>query len=450
MVFFFFSKFLRVGSFILLTLFSVILLAQTSKWEAELDDDNKPKNKVSQSVSPASKTNTWEDELEKDLKDQENRSKGSEGSRGTTSPVQSNNQVNRSSQNLMMDVSVAIDIVGAWDRNKPRGTSERINNKLDIRTAEFGFSGAVDQWLRGNFLAAAHGENGKYYYEVHEAWVQFPFLPFNTSLKVGQMFLDIGRLNKIHSHDRAFTMTPIVHEKFIGWESAMDTGAEFSILFPWKKITQELVIGATNGKKWGHTHTEGEAKNNPMGYLHLKHFYYFGNNWGTQFGFSGVRFEPTTNRRNQRYLYGLDGVLRWNQSNLREVMLLSEFWYQQEIFPDTIDSTTYLTKKTPSKDQWGYYVFAEYKFHQLWSAGFRYDYLTDKSLTNKDGTPAKNAIEAQSLQMTFHSSEFGKIRGSLERRYIQDFSKEDFQEVREYRIYFQTVAILGSHPAHSY
>lgn len=448
MVNFSFSKLLRVGSILLLTLFSFLLLAQTSKWESELEEETPSKKKSEPKLS--SPIGNWEDDLEKDLKDQETREKSSVGSRGTTTPVQSNNQINRSAQNLMMDVSVAIDIVGAWDRNKPRGTSERINNKLDVRTAEFGFSGAVDQWLRGNFLAAAHGEDGKYYYEVHEAWVQLPFLPFNTSLKVGQMFLDIGRINRIHSHDRAFTMAPIVHEKFIGWESAMDTGAEFSILLPWKKITQELVLGATNGKKWGHSHTEGEQKNNPMGYFHLKNFYYFGNNWGTQFGFSGVRFEPTTNRRNVRYLYGVDAVLRWNQSNLREIMLLTEAWYQQEIFPETTNASTYERQKSPSKDQWGYYLFADYKFHQLWSVGVRYDYFTDKSLVMKDGSPAKNAIEAQSLQATFHSSEFGKIRASFERRYIQDFSKEDFQEVREYRFYIQTVAILGSHPAHSY
>jgi hypothetical protein len=444
----FVKKILRVGGILSLALASFYLFGQNIPIETKSEDlTQKSKSKTSSVEAPST---NWEEELDKEIAEQESKEKSSQGSRGTTSPVQQRNQVNRSAQNLMMDASVALDIVGAWDNKKPRGTSERINNKLDVRTAEFGFSGAVDQWLRGNFLAAAHGEDGKYFFEVHEAWVQLPFLPFNTSLKVGQMFIDIGRLNKIHSHDRAFTMTPLVHEKFIGWESAMDTGAEFSILFPWTAITQELVIGVTNGKKWGHAHTEGEAKNNPMSYFHLKHFYYFGNNWGTQFGASGVRFEPTTNWRNQRYLYGLDGILRWNRSNLREVMLLSEFWYQQELFPDTIDTSTYISKKTPSQDKWGYYVFADYKFHQLWSVGFRYDYLTDKSLVNKDGSPAKNAIEAQSLQLTFHSSEFGKIRGSFERRYIQDFSKDDLQEVREYRMYIQMVAILGSHPAHSY
>ncbi|TGK84526.1 hypothetical protein EHQ31_05630 [Leptospira montravelensis] len=446
-------KTLKRSAFILLVVLSFSIWSETSDWEKELFDSPKSVSQLKSNVTDNNKNSDdadWEAELEKDLKDQETRSKGSEGSRGTTSPVQSNQQMNRSAQNLMMDVSAAIDIVGAWDRNKPRGTGERIDNKVDVRSAEFGFTAAVDQWMRANFLGAAHGEDGKYYFEVHEANVQFPFLPLNTSLKVGQMFVDVGRLNRIHLHDRPFTMNPIVHEKFIGFESIMDTGAEFSILLPWKWITQELVLGATNGKKWGHAHSEGQQKNNPMGYAHLKHFYYFGNNWGTQFGFSGMRFEPTTDRKNQRYLYGMDAVLRWNRSNLREWMIMTEGWYQQEIFPELMDPTTFQKSKAPSRDQWGYYMFVDYKFHQLWSVGYRYDYFTDKSLLDKNGKHADNAIESHSTQITFHSSEFGRIRGSIERRYIQDFSKTEFQEQREWRFYVQAVAILGSHPAHSY
>lgn len=438
-------------SVLLAMAFVISIYSQTSKWEEELNGSDASQKKKYQNVAQNKQsTENWEADLEKDLKEQEEKDRGMSGSRGVTSPVQTGNQINRSAQNLMMDVSAAIDLVGAWDRNKPRGTGERIDNKLDVRTAEFGFTGAVDQWLRANFLAAAHGENGQYFFEVHEANVQFPFLPFNTSLKVGQMFMDIGRLNKIHSHDRPFTMTPIVHEKFFGWESAMDTGAEFSILFPWKFITQELVLGATNGMKWGHAHSAGQPKNNPMAYAHLKHFYYFGNNWGTQFGFSGVRYEPSPNRRNERFLYGMDAVLRWNRSNLRELMFMSEAWYQQEFFPEVTDPVTFENSKAPTRDQWGYYLFIDYKFHQLWSAGVRFDYFTDKSLVRSNGRAADNAIEAQSLQITFHSSEFGKIRGSIERRFIMDYSKTDFQEVREIRFYAQAVAILGSHPAHSY
>jgi hypothetical protein len=149
-------------------------------------------------------------------------------------------------------------------------------------------------------------------------------------------------------------------------------------------------------------------------------------------------------------LYGADAVLRWNRSNLRELIFMTEAWYQQEFFPEFTDPVTFEKSRAPSRDQWGYYLFIDYKFHQLWAAGVRFDYFTDKSLTNSNGKFAENAIEAQSLQITFHSSEFGKVRASIERRFIMDYSKPDLQETREVRFYAQAIAILGTHPAHSY
>jgi hypothetical protein len=415
------------------------------------EDISELKTQVAQAISPVlnnslAKKEDWEKELDDEIEDQDSKKKASVDSRGTNSPIQLNNQLNRSAQNLMMDVSVAVDIVGEYDKNKPKTT----DNKLDIRTAEFGFTGSVDQWLRGNFLAAAHSENGTYYFEVHEAWVQLPFLPYNISLKAGSMFLDIGRLNRIHAHDRPFTKTPIVHEKLIGWESAMDTGAEMSILLPWSFLTQELVIGSTNGKKWGHAHSEGIKKNNPMFYTHLKNFYYFGNNIGSQFGFSGVRYETDQNNKNERYLYGADFTVRWNRSNLREFLFMTEYWLSVEKFATMIDYQKFTSSTAPDAKQWGYYAFLDYKFHQLWSVGYRYDFFTDKNSKNEQGLGALNFIEANSIQLTFKTSEFAYFRGSLERRYIRDESKSENTDVIDQRVYVQTVFILGSHPAHAY
>ncbi len=415
------------------------------------EDISELKTQVAQAISPVlnnslTKKEDWEKELEEEIEEQDSKKKASIDSRGTNSPVQLNNQLNRSAQNLMMDVSVAVDIVGEYDKNKPK-TSE---NKLDVRTAEFGFSGSVDQWLRGNFLAAAHSENGKYFYEIHEAYVQLPFLPLNVSLKAGMMFLDIGRINRIHAHDRPFTRTPIVHEKLIGWESAMDTGAEMSILLPWSFLTQEIVIGSTNGKKWGHAHSEGIKKNNPLFYTHLKNFYYFGNNIGSQFGFSGVRYETDQNNKNERYLYGADFTVRWNRSNLREFLFMTEYWLSVEKFASSVDYSKSTTTNTPDAKQWGYYAFLDYKFHQLWSVGYRYDFFTDRNSKNEQGLGALNFIEANSIQLTFKTSEFAYFRGSLERRYIRDESKSENTDMVDQRIYVQTVFILGSHPAHAY
>lgn len=288
--------------------------------------------------------------------------------------------------------------------------------------------------------------------------------------------MDLGRLNRIHQHDRPFTTTPIVHEKFIDTESIADTGLELSILFPWTFLSQELVIGGTNGKKWGHSHDGGIKKNNPLAYAHLKNFYYFGNNLGTQFGFTASRFEPTENKKNEKFLYGFDIVVRWNYSNLREFILMAEAWYNKEVFPENEiqyhpESKTISPEpnyypypgKPANQIQWGQYIFLNYKFHQLWSAGFRYDFFTDYSLKNQAGYMATNAIEAQSFQISFIPSEFSFIRATVERRFTMDYSGEtpenkalqgliitpDFEKV-EYRFFVQAVFILGSHPAHQY
>ena len=53
---------------------------------------------------------------------------------------------------------------------------------------------------------------------------------------------------------------PLCTEKLMGRRSKPGYGAELSILFPWMKINQELVLGATNGRVWGHSHSAGPPK----------------------------------------------------------------------------------------------------------------------------------------------------------------------------------------------
>lgn len=421
---------------------------------------------TSETLYSEEKSKDWERELDEEVKQIDKQEKDKNEN------LSENSSTDQSPKLHDLNITAAGEIVGEWDRQKPATTE----NKVQPRSTEIGFSGAVDQWLRGNVIIAAHGENGKFYFEVHEAWVQFPFLPWNVSLKVGQMFIDVGRLNRIHLHDRPFTATPIVHEKLIGRESIDDAGSEFSVLFPWRFIAQELVFGATNGRKFGHSHSDGIKKNNPLTYAHLKNFYHFGNNWGTQFGFSALRFEPTTDRKVERYLYGMDAVLKWNQSNQKEISLMAELWYNLEKYPlhsviynpttNTVSPT--LTEypypgRPEKKIQWGYYLFANYKFHQLWSIGLRYDFYKDLSIKDKEGYLADNYMEAHSVQVGFISSEYAQIRITAERRFARDYSQTSYEtrlqkdlvvtpdlEKTEYRFYAQAIFILGSHPPHNY
>ena len=129
---------------------------------------------------------------------------------------------------------------------------------------------------------------------------------------------------------------------------------------------------------------------------------------------------------------------------------MTEYWLSVEKFATMIDYQKFTSSTAPDAKQWGYYAFLDYKFHQLWSIGYRYDFFTDKNSKNEQGLGALNFIEANSIQLTFKTSEFAYFRGSLERRYIRDESKSENTDVIDQRVYVQTVFILGSHPAHAY
>lgn len=429
------------------------LLAQTKgkeeDWETSLEEELEKQKQLQDSMLPNEnkEVEDWEKELDKELEEQEEKEEKYDNSRGFNSPVNiNNNSGNRSAQNLMMGIMAAVDTVGQWDRYKPRKTE----NRYDVREAEFGFAGAIDQWARGSLLVAAHNEDGKYFFEVHEAFIMFPFISKYINLKAGRMFLDVGRLNRIHRHDWSFTNAPIVHLNLMDKEAIQDTGAEVSFLLPWTNLTQELVIGVMNGRIWGHAHSDGQTKNNPLGYAHLKNFYYFGNNWGTQFGFTALRFEPDKDSKQERLQYGFDAVVRWNRANLRSFLLMTEVWYRETRTDDELDLTTFQTVKTPMDTKVGFYIFAEYQFHQLWAVGYRYDFFKDPNLRDKNGYLAPNGIDANTLQITLRPSEFSYIRASVERRFTKDYTQESNQEVKEYRYYLQATFILGTHPAHQY
>jgi hypothetical protein len=421
-------------------------LAQAQLKEGIKDD---PKDGKTASKSANQDEEDWESALLKEVDSQQKQQKKFENSRNTTSPTQINPlTADRSVQNLMMDVMAAVDMVGQWDKNKPQTTS----NSFDVREAEFGMFGAIDQFGRGTLLVAAHNEGGRYYFEIHEANILFPFLSKYVNVKLGRFFLDVGRLNRIHRHDWNFTFAPIVHQRLLDTEAVEDTGAEVSILLPfWKKMTTELVLGATNGRYWGHTHTAGVNKNNPMMYAHLKNFIYLGNNWGLQFGGTGMRYEIDPVTKAVRYQYGLDSVVRWNQSMLKSFILMSELWYRENRYPDKLDPISFVKSPIPMETFWGYYVFLDYQFHQQWSIGYRYDFFNVPNLRDKNGSIARNAVEGNTVQLTYKPSEFSYIRASTERRYTADFSSETGNpEFVDWRYYIQATFILGSHPAHKY
>lgn len=357
-------------------------------------------------------------------------------------PTRSLLEFNDSSGRLYtLDMMAAADFLGQWDNDEPHTT----NNRLDVREVELGFLGDIDQIADGTISAAAHFENGEQVLELHEAYFHFPdiYVP-NMSARLGKMFFDVGRLNTIHRHDWLFSVAPKVHEELLDEEGVADTGAELDWLipWPWDRFVQNLTIGVYNGRTFGHSHNEGSSKNNPLYTAHLKQFVRITNEWGTQFGFSYLRYHPTTEANKIMHQSGLDWIVKWKRDDQMSFQFLTEVWYRETREKNSRD---YDEPVDPVETRVGAYSLFEFQFHKQWSIGYRYDIFTNPNYVNEQGIKHEtNGHEGNMIQITWRPSEFSNFRASGQRSTILETGKNTYQ------FYLQGTFILGKHPAHIY
>lgn len=337
-----------------------------------------------------------------------------------------------------LDTLVAADFLGEWDKEAEHTT----RNQFGVREAEVGFFAAIDQLADGTVMMAAHEEDGEFKFELHEANLFFrnTFIP-GATLRVGKFFPDVGRLNSIHRHDWPFLNAPVVHRELLSDEGITDTGAQLQFLMPWV-FWQELSIGVFNGKTFGEGSTSGPMKQNPMFTAHLKQFFPLPwNDWGTQFGFSYLRWNPDANPRRTTQQSGMDLLLKWKEGKLRSFQWTSEVWYRET-------RETRANKLSPAappvETRFGGYSYVQYQFTQNWAGGYRLDYFTDPNKRGQLGYTVRNGTSSDSLVLVYNPSEFSSFRGMLTRSTNIETGEVDNE------IYFQATFILGKHPAHVY
>ncbi|MBI3394453.1 MAG: hypothetical protein HY042_01320 [Spirochaetia bacterium] len=373
-------------------------------------------------------------------KERETRKSSTEAQPQEVQPREQNQGPRSASQGpgYQLDIIAAADTLGAWDKGTPKQTT----NDYRVREAELGFIAAVDQLATGQVLAAAHQEDGQMKFELHEAYLFFPqtFIP-NTSIKMGQFFYDVGRLNSIHRHDWPFPVAPVVHRELLADEAASDAGVQFQTLMPWS-FWQELSVGVFNGKTVGEADMDGPAKRNPLVTAHLKQFLpLWWDGWGAQFGFSYMRWSPNANPYSVTQQSGADLVVKWKRGKLASFQWLSEVWYRET----RERRQGALAPAAPPVDtRVGGYSFIEYQVAEQWFLGTRFDYFTDPNKRGALGYTVRNGTAEEALLITYKPSEFSFFR-------VQATRSTDIQTgVRDYLAYFQATFIIGKHPAHVY
>lgn len=157
--------------------------------------------------------------------------------------------------NINMDwlkTSISVDMLYEQGLN----SQSKAIDDFRLRESEIFFYADIDPKFNGVLSLNAHDEGEGTAVEIHEGYVQSSLLIAGWNLKLGQFFLDLGRLNRIHRHDWNMTSEPLLYQQFFANEGLLDKGLEVSHIFGSGKKVWELTFGGVTGQDAEHHHSE--------------------------------------------------------------------------------------------------------------------------------------------------------------------------------------------------
>jgi hypothetical protein len=330
---------------------------------------------------------------------------------------------------LGLQTSVSADIVGTAGLHKDSNTTD----DLRIRGAEVMFYAPADHLFDGVLSAAAHGEGGIPSFELHEAWIGSTKLIPRSRFRLGQFFLQVGRLNQFHQHDWPFISAPRVHREFFAPEGALDTGGEYSFLTP-LPFYLELTVGITNGFIYGHDHTKGARPMVPTHYARAVTYTAMPFDGGAQIGFNYLGRRG--NEGTQRTMFGIDFTSKWKAETVTQFLLQAEVW-QRSLTP----------KGSLTQNQFGFYIYPEYYLGSDVFVGMRFDHYSVLNLKDATGDALKNFEWNFVPTITYKPSHFTTFR--LAYNHKPEYLGDRFTRTTRF-IEAQAIFILGAHPAHEF
>lgn len=342
---------------------------------------------------------------------------------------------------LLCSVSVqasdlgGLQIAGAADLVAGFGFQDAPKNqRLQARSVELSLFGPTDHLFEGMISFAAHVYQGEQSLDVHEAYIKTSKLIPRSKIRVGQFFLNVGRLNSIHQHDWPFIQVPLVQEVFFDSEGIIDSGLEWAWLAP-TPFFLDVTMGLTSGWRITHSHgDEGEKPKVPTHYLKAEFFQDLPKNGGLLWGLNYLGRKDANER--WMWLTGAHAVAKWRKAQFVRLQLQSEFW-----------SRTLKPRARRSETELGGYFFGEFGFTHWLAASGRFDFLSNLSLKDFRGDETRNYRLSMSPELTARASEFSLFRLGYSYRHTHQQSEPS---IREHLVSLQTVFILGAHPAHDF
>ena len=342
---------------------------------------------------------------------------------------------------------------------------------FDLGESELVLSASVDPYFRGHLVAALTPENEV---EVEEAYFQTLALGKGFTLKGGRFLSGIGYQNEIHQHAWDFQDAPLPYKAFLGGRLNQD-GLQLRWVAP-TPFFLEFGAEASSGEQFPGTDRNKNGVNGGSAFAHL------GGDIGPSYAWrAGVSYLRTT-AENRVYddvdstggavtnsftgtakMWIADAILKWapggNAARTNFKLQGEYFQFKQDgtlTYDDSGGNAVFGTVTGPfNTDQSGWYAQGVWQFMPRWRVGYRYDQLSDGTVSNGIVSSGLGPVAADFPVLGNHSpsrntamidwspSEFSRLR-------VQYAADKSRMGVTDNQIIVQYILSLGAHGAHKF
>ena len=348
------------------------------------------------------------------------------------------------------------------------GDHDPVNRGFSLRNAEIALDGAVDPYFKGfaNIVLKLDKDNATGI-ELEETYLQSTALPANLQLKAGQFFANFGRQNPQHPHQWAFVDQPLILNRTFGPDGLRNVGAQLSWLVPTPFYT-EAFLGVFNGQgSTAHSfRNRGESDNSGVQRLYGRATLDRGLRGAGDLLFvprvassfdltdtqtllvgASAAFGPNdTGAKSRTEIYGVDAFWKWKPADAHGgwpfVSWQNEALYRR--FGAGADATA-LAGPLPRETitDYGFYSQASWGFTQRWVASARSEWVSGGDSLIDAAEVFRGDRTRISPALTWHPSEFSKIRLQYNYDRGQNFGAD-------HSVWLQLEFTLGAHGAHKY
>lgn len=218
-------------------------------------------------------------------------------------------------------------------------------------------------------------------------------LPLDMNLRVGKYRADFGKINQMHPHAWPFVSQPLSQQRFFGEEGLNDLGVSASVLLPtgdvYSKLTVELLRGSSIGEAVGIEDTMGNSPYYATS-ARLMGFFPLDDDTDLELGLSGYTGIHDPYHRDRFWYANLDFKYKYRPDAYTALVVQGEFLHnmrnasQDRTLDQFVDVAGRPDRRSIATS--GLYLFADYQFMKVYSAGARFDWSESPYSKNDNAT----------------------------------------------------------------